>query len=197
VAYRHLPEVSVAGSVDDAMCAYTALLKLTDNIVVAGDSAGGYLAAKIVELSARRALPAPRGLIGFSPLLSLDPDSQSRSSSRSVPMHEVLLPEGRVAEMRSMWLSDDVGIEGFATPLHAYEFIECPVHLVAVDDEFLCADIEAFAARLAARGVPVDLHLWGGLIHAFPSFLDFIPEGRQAVDHAARFAKECAWPVAA
>src|SRR5690606_24170309 len=75
--YRQVPAVPIAGSVQDAMDAYTALLEVADDptrIVVGGDSAGGYLAVKVAELAARRGIQRPAAVIGYSPLLNLDLD---------------------------------------------------------------------------------------------------------------------------
>ncbi len=72
VRYRQLPEGSIGTSVKDAMAAYTALLETAENpnkIVVAGDSAGGYLAMKVAEITALRGITRPAAVVGYSPPL--------------------------------------------------------------------------------------------------------------------------------
>ena len=43
-----------------------------------------------------------------------------------------------------------------------------------------------YAERLRADGVPVDLKIYAGMIHAFFSFMDLFEQGREAVVYAGR-----------
>lgn len=191
IDYRQLPDHGVAESVQDAISAYIDVVaRAVDptKVVVAGDSAGGYLTMKVAELARRRGLQIPAALIGFSPLLSLDPDRQDKNVLRVDKVREAVLPVNRVAAMRELWLPDDAVIEGFADPLHATAYITSPTHLVAVEDEFLRPEVEAFALLLDDKGVEVDVHLWRGQVHAFPLMADVLPDAALAVKIAAEFA---------
>ncbi|TSD53121.1 alpha/beta hydrolase [Aeromicrobium piscarium] len=192
VDYVMLPDGTIADSVADAMTAYEAVIERVsrpDRIVVGGDSAGGYLAMKVGELSTRRGIHRPAGLIGFSPLLSLDPEREDKNVVRVSPMREAYLPVKRTPRMRERWLPDGAVIEGFASPLHAAAYIESPVHLVAVEDEMLRPETEAFALLLTDKGVDVEVHLWRGQVHAFVSLVDVLPDARVAVRQGADFAR--------
>lgn len=191
IDYRQLPDDNVAASVEDAIAAYVAVLDLAadpSKVVVAGDSAGGYLTMKVAELATRRGLRAPAALIAFSPLLSLDPERTDKGVEQITKVREAYLPVKRVEAMRRFWLPDDAVIEGFADPLHATAYIHSPVHLVAVEDEFLRPEVEAFALLLHDKGVEVDLHLWRGQVHAFPILADVLDDAGLAVRIAADFA---------
>ncbi len=48
----------------------------------------------------------------------------------------------------------------------------------------------AYAERLRADGVPVDLKVYAGMIHAFFSFLDIFDDGRAAVTYAGRAVRK-------
>ncbi|MGA8987257.1 alpha/beta hydrolase fold domain-containing protein [Aeromicrobium sp.] len=192
VDYVQLPQGSLADSVADAIAAYAALVEVSDHpdkIVVAGDSAGGYLTMKIAELATRRGLPAPAALIGFSPLLSVDPDRHDKAVERAIRAKDAYLPIKRLAQMRERWLPEDARIEGYASPLHASAYISSPTFLVAVEDEILRPEVEAMALLLSARGVEVETHLWRKQVHAFPVFADALPEGEMALRLAADFAR--------
>ncbi|WP_293785784.1 alpha/beta hydrolase [uncultured Aeromicrobium sp.] len=194
VDYVLLPEGTVADAVDEAITAYEALLgevEHPDKIVVGGDSAGGYLTMKVGELATRRGLQPPAGLIGFSPLLSLDPERTDKNVVRVSPMRDAYLPISRVATMRELWLPEGAVIEGFASPLHASAYIQSPVHLVAVEDEMLRPEVEAFALLLTDKGVDVETHLWRGQLHAFVSLVDIVPDAELALTLAAQFARRC------
>jgi acetyl esterase/lipase len=193
VDYVQLPEGSVAESVQDAITAYAALVEQSDHpdkIVVAGDSAGGYLTMKVAELANRRGLPAPAALLGFSPLLSVDPERQDKAVVRVIRDRDAYLPVSRIAQIRERWLPEEgTPIEGYASPLHASAYITSPTFLVAVEDEMLRPEVEAMALLLSERGVEVETHLWRKQVHAFPVLADVLPESDMALDLAAEFAR--------
>jgi len=192
VQYTQLPEGSVADSVQDAITAYAALLEMVaepDKIVVAGDSAGGYLTFKVAELATRRGLTAPAALLTFSPLLSLDPERDDKAIVKVTEFRDAYLPRHRIATIRQRWLPEDATIEGYASPLLATAYINSPAFFVAAEDEILRPEVEAMALQLADRKVDVEIHLWRGMIHAFPVLADALPESRQALMMAAEFAR--------
>nr|MCW2728665.1 lipase [Aeromicrobium sp.] len=192
VDYVQLPEGSVADSVRDAITAYAALLEESDHpdkIVVAGDSAGGYLTMKVAELASRRGLQAPAALLGFSPLLSVDPDREDKGVVRLTRPRDAYLPVKRLAKIREQWLPEGAAIEGYASPLFATAYIHSPTFLVAVEDEMLRPEVEAMALLLSDRGVEVETHLWRKQIHAFPVLADVLPESDMALQLAADFAR--------
>ncbi|MCW2840203.1 MAG: lipase [Aeromicrobium sp.] len=193
VDYVQLPAGSVAASVQDAITAYAALVEASehpDRIVVAGDSAGGYLAMKVAELATRRRLPVPAAILGFSPLLSVDPDREDKGIERIVRARDAYLPVRRIATIRERWLpADGPAIEGYASPLHAAAYIRSPAFFVAVEDEMLRPEVEAMALLLSERGVEVEIHLWRKQVHAFPVLADVLPESEMALQLAADFAR--------
>lgn len=192
VDYIQLPEGSVADSVQDAIAAYVALLEVApdpNKIVVAGDSAGGYLTLKIAELATRRGLPAPAALLGFSPLVSVDPERHDKEVVRITRARDAYLPARRIALIRERWLPEGSTIEGYASPLHATAYINSPTFFVAVEDEMLRPEVEAMALLLAARGVEVETHIWRKQVHAFPVLGKALPEAEMALQLASDFAR--------
>lgn len=192
VQYVQLPEGNVADSVQDAITAYAALLETVahpDKVVVAGDSAGGYLTFKVAELATRRGLTPPAALLAFSPLLSLDPERDDKAIVKVTEFRDAYLPRHRIATIRKRWLPEGATIEGYASPLLATHHINSPAFLVAAEDEILRPEAEAMALQLADRGLDVEIHLWRGMVHAFPVLADAMPESRQALMLAAEFAR--------
>ena len=159
-----------------------------DKIVVAGDSAGGYLTMKVAELANRRGLQAPAALLCFSPLLSIDPDREDKAVERIIRQRDAYLPVRRIAQIRERWLPEGSAIEGYASPLHAAAYITSPTFLVAVEDEMLRPEVEAMALLLSERGVEVETHLWRKQVHAFPVLAKVLPESEMALQLAADFA---------
>ncbi|HUP99487.1 MAG TPA: alpha/beta hydrolase fold domain-containing protein [Aeromicrobium sp.] len=192
VQYVQLPEGTVADSVQDAITAYEALLETVaapDKVVVAGDSAGGYLTFKVAELATRRGLTPPAALLAFSPLLSLDPERDDKAIIKVTDFRDAYLPRHRIATIRERWVPEGAVIEGYASPLLATSYISSPAFIVAAEDEILRPEAEAMALQLADRGLDVELHLWRGMVHAFPVLADAMPESRQAILLAAEFAR--------
>jgi acetyl esterase/lipase len=192
VDYVQLPEGSVADSVQDAIAAYEALLDMVehpDKIVVAGDSAGGYLTMKIAELATRRGLTPPAALLTFSPLLSLDFEREDKAIVKVSRIRDAYIPSRRISLIRTRWLPEGISIEGYASPLLATSYISSPAFFVAAEDEALRPEVEAMALQLADRGVEVETHLWRGQVHAFPVLADTLPESRESLKLAADFAR--------
>jgi acetyl esterase/lipase len=192
VDYVQLPDGNVADSVRDAITAYEAALEMVtapDKIVVAGDSAGGYLSFKVAELATRRGLTPPAAVLTFSPLLSIDPDRDDKGIVKVTEFRDAYLPRHRIATIRERWLPEDATIEGYASPLLATGYIRSPSFFVSAEDEILRPEVEAMALQLAARDVEVEIHLWRGMVHAFPVLADAMPESRQALALAADFAR--------
>lgn len=192
VDYVQLPHGTVADSVDDAITAYQALLEISahpDKIAVAGDSAGGYLAMKIAEIATLRGLTPPAAVIGFSPLLSLDPERVDKDVQRVVRVRDAYLPLSKITQIRSRWMPEGALIEGAESPLDAVASIDSPTFLVAAEDEILRPEVEAMALALAARGVEVETHLWRKQVHAFPVLAKVLPESELALQLAADFAR--------
>ena len=192
VDYVQLPDGNVADSVQDAITAYEALLDMVaapDKVVVAGDSAGGYLTFKVAELATRRGLTPPAALLTFSPLLSIDPDRDDKAIVKVTEFRDAYLPRHRIATIRQRWLPEDATIEGYASPLLATNYINSPAFFVAAEDEILRPEVEAMALQLSARDIDVEIHMWRGMVHAFPVLADAMPESRQSLVLAADFAR--------
>ncbi len=88
VEYRLAPDNPFPSAVEDGVAAYDYLVRSLgmnpSNIVIAGDSAGGNLAAAVTLALGRVAAPAPAGLVLFSPWLDLTLTSPSVTSNAEV-----------------------------------------------------------------------------------------------------------------
>lgn len=190
--YTQLPDGPVADSVRDAMTAYERVLATCpdpERVVVAGDSAGGYLSVKVAELATRRGLQPPLAVLGFSPQLSLFPDQDPAKWARSTRQRDAYLPLRRITRLRPFWLPAGSTVEGSVSVLDAVDQLCSPVFFTACDDEALYPDIEDMTERLAAHGKTVETHVWSGQIHAFPAFGAALPESREAIMLAVDFVR--------
>lgn len=187
--YRQLPDGPVADSVADAMAAYTALsdsVRDPTRIIVAGDSAGGYLSMKVGEIAALRGIQPPAAVIGFSPLLNIE---LSAADDPGYFARDAYLPIGQLERLRGRWLGGPDSIEGADSPLDADPALFPPVFLSAADYELLRPGVEKMTRLLHASGAVVETHLWAGQVHAFPAVGEALPEGREIVRLCSDFAR--------
>ncbi|MBY6414683.1 alpha/beta hydrolase [Rhodococcus sp. BP-252] len=187
VEYRQIPKGGIGTSIADAMHAYRAVLDVAadpSKVIVAGDSAGGYLAMKVAEIAVLEGLTPPAAVLGFSPLLNLDLKSHPRAFMKKdayLPMKQVLALEGR-------WLNGPDAIPGAASPIEADPSVFPPVFLSTAQYELMRPDVEAMTRTLASAGKTVETHVWKGQVHAFPVLAGALPEGRTVLDLAVAFA---------
>lgn len=185
IDYRMLPAHRISDAIDDALGGLRWLLRrgyAPEQIVVAGDSAGGYLAFMTTLASIRSELMKPAGIATISPFTDADPAAKlgHRNADRCA-----MFPCGALSVFSRYLLRARA-----ASPLDADLSSLPPVTIHASSDELLLPDAENMAQRLDAAGVRCDLHLWDGQIHDFPLAADVLPEGRRAIRYIGDFVKE-------
>lgn len=195
VEYRKLPSHQIADAIEDGMNGIQWLLDRGyegEQVVVAGDSAGGYLAFMTTLAAIRTDLVRPAGVAAISPFTDADPARKLRHrNARRCSMFtrgalsmfarylgEVRVPKGDKTSARRVESPVDADLAGLP-----------PVTIHASSDELLLPDAELMAERLQSSGVRCDLHLWDGQIHDFPLAADVLPEGRQAIRYIGDFIK--------
>jgi acetyl esterase/lipase len=183
VGYRKLPSHGISDATDDGISGLRWLLDRgydDENIVVAGDSAGGYLAFMTTLSAVAGQIANPAGIAAISPFTDADPAPKLRHrNARRCSMFT-----GGALSMFARYLGETV------SPVDADLSALPPVAIHASSDELLLPDAELMADRLASNGIRCDLHLWQGQIHDFPLAADILPEGRRALRYIGEFIKE-------
>jgi acetyl esterase/lipase len=195
VAYRMLPLHRVSDAIDAASSGLRWLLRRgydADNIVVAGDSAGGYLAFMTTLAAVRRHLAKPAGIATISPLTDADP---TRKLKHRNAQRCSMFP-CKALSVFAQYLSQSPTEQGgrlppgrLVSPIDADLSSLPPVAIQASSDELLLPDADLMAQRLGAAGIRCDLHIWDGQRHAFPVAADVSPEGRRAIRYTGDFVK--------
>ncbi|GAY18185.1 alpha/beta hydrolase [Mycobacterium sp. shizuoka-1] len=174
VDYRVAPEHPDPTPVEDC---YTALCWLAENaralgvdptrLAVAGDSAGGGLAAGVSLLARDRGGPELAAQLLIYPMLddrTTTPDPQLAPELLTWNYEDNLTGWGALLGDRAG--SDDVSV--YAAPARAQDLAGLPPTYIDVGDLDIFRDENIdYAARLSAAGVPTELHVHPGCPHAF------------------------------
>ncbi|GAB08516.1 putative esterase [Gordonia araii NBRC 100433] len=163
--YRQLPEAGVGTSVHDAFEAYRELLGQRGfrHVVVAGDSAGGFLTVKVAELAAANGLPAPTALALLSPLLDLDLGDNPNRTSR----HDAYLPIGKLSVLGPMFDWGPIALTGARRAVDIDPQAFPPTIVITAEKEMVEPDSIEFVDKLDAAGVRAVLHSFPWQVHAF------------------------------
>jgi len=183
--YRLAPEHPFPAAVEDCLAAYRWLRAhgreigaAPGRVAVAGDSAGGNLAAVVSQRVAAAGEPPPAAQALIYPALDFVFDT---------PSHRDLEDAHIIPRDRIVWYADQylpAGIDRLdprASPLRARDFSgQPPTLLITAGFDPLRDEGHAYADRLAAAKVDVVDREYPGQIHAFVSLTKAIPQGLAA-----------------
>jgi epsilon-lactone hydrolase len=187
--YRLAPENQFPAAVDDAVAAYRGLLDEgypPENIVVAGDSAGGGLALSLLLALRERGVALPVAAALFSPWTDLAATGESirTNATRCAMFHG---PD--VGLSARYYLGQTDPRNPLASPLYA-DLTGLPPVLIHVGaDEVLRDDSTRLAERARAAGVRVELKIWPVVPHAWQLAAHLVPEARQSLRESAAFLR--------
>ena len=195
VDYRLIPKHTIGMAIDDCYDGYR-WLRLRgyepDQIVLAGDSAGGYLALALAQrLQAEGEKPA--ALVAISPLLQLEKDPKlAHPNAYTDAMFPPKAFDALVALVARAAAKNvvDGEPEGVYEPLDNIE-PGLPQTLIHVSgSEVLLHDARLAARRLVAAGVPTEVRIWPGQIHDFQLADPLIPEARRSLRQIGEYIRE-------
>jgi acetyl esterase/lipase len=195
VNYRLIPKHSVGIALDDCHDAYR-WLRLRgyqpEQVVLAGDSAGGYLALALAQ-RLQQDSEEPAALVAISPLLQLAKEpKQAHPNIKTDAMFPSKAFDALVALVARAAAKHIVD----GKPEQIYEPLDhlkpgLPRTLIHVSgSEVLLHDARLAARRLAAAGVPAEVRVWPGQIHDFQLAVPVVPEARRSLRQIGEYIRE-------
>jgi acetyl esterase len=185
VEYRLAPEHPFPAAIEDAVAAFrwagaeTARLGVDPaRIAIAGDSAGGNLAAAVARLARDDGGPGPAMQALIYPIV----DPGEESASRRAFAEGFLLTGAELEWFERAYLTEGADRDDPRVSLLRADDLSglAPAYVLTAGFDPLRDEGEAYAAALRAAGVPVALRRHPGLIHGFANMT--------AISHAAREA---------
>ena len=190
IDYRLAPEHPFPAAVDDSVAAYRWLLAQglkPTRIAVAGDSAGGGLAAATLVAIRDAKLPVPAAGALLSPWVDMEGIGESMTSKDSV---DPMVHKDGLLGMATAYLGGKNPRTPLAAPLYA-DLAGLPPLLIQVGTwETLLDDASRFAERAKKAGVNVTYEPWDKMIHVWQMFAPMLEEGQQAIEKIGAFIRK-------
>ncbi|KIM88920.1 hypothetical protein PILCRDRAFT_813921 [Piloderma croceum F 1598] len=192
--YRLAPETNFPGPLHDAVTGY---LRLTEdlrippeNIILAGDSAGGGLCLALMMYLRDNSYPLPSGAILMSPWVDLTMSCDSWDINAPFDVVPVPAPDDHLNPV-GLYLGEDIDkylTHPYASPLFG-DFKGLPPLLIqAGDAEVLRDEITLLAHKATLAGVEVQHELYEDQVHVFQAF-PFLDAARRAFISSRNFVR--------
>ena len=188
IDYRVAPENPYPAALEDAVSAYQWLLDqgwFAEDIIVAGDSAGGGLAMALCHYLKDYGIQLPCGIVAMSPWTDLMASGESYDTNYE---RDPLFGNTRDSLIYNKdYVGDHDPMDAYISPLYG-DFRGFPPMLIQVGSyEMLLSDSVSVASKARHQGVKVRLSIYDGMFHIFQMAAKMLPESRKAWAEIGKF----------
>ena len=190
IDYRLAPENKHPAQVQDAHTAYRWMLNNgvdASSLFVAGDSAGGGLTVATLLKARDAGDPMAAAGVCISPWVDMEGNGDSIKSKAGV---DPMVSYEGLMDMATHFLGDGDRRDPLAAPLHADLSGLPPLLIIVGTAETLLDDAVRLHEKAESAGVDSTLEIWEDMVHIWPWFAPFLPEGQQAMEQMGDFIKE-------
>jgi epsilon-lactone hydrolase len=187
--YRLAPENPFPAALDDSVKVYHWLLDAgykPENIVIAGESAGGGLCLATLLALKENKIPLPAGAVAISPWTDLTCSSDSyQTKNRFSPA-----PLNSWFVFSKHYCGKTPANNPFISPLFGDLKGLPPLFINSGVNDELFDDGEKFAQKAKNVNVDVKFRAGTGMVHCYPLLAPMFPEATQAMNEIVKFIRQ-------
>lgn len=190
VDYRKSPEYPYPYPMEDALESYQYLLDQgikAQDIVLAGDSAGGHLTLMTLAAIRDRKLPAPAGAVCLSPWVDFKGMAET---PRSQYVSDPLLPSRKI-HLAARFHANGMPLDDPRINLLNADLSNIPPVLIhAGSAEAFLSGAEKLDKKLKDDGVDVQFKVWPNAPHVFQFMAGFVAESNESLIEMSEFVRK-------
>lgn len=191
IDYRVAPQFPYPAALEDALEAYHWILEQGyegNEIIVAGDSAGGGLGLALCLYLRDNDMPMPKSIITMSAWTDLT--CTGESYEKNFDLDPVFGGTKDSVVFQNAYYRNDTPENPYISPVYG-EYEGFPPMLMQVGEcEMLLSDTITVAEKAKAAGVEVSMHIYPGMFHIFQKGMSMYPESKMAWDEVGKFLGE-------
>lgn len=184
VDYRRAPEATFPAALDDAVAAWRALLDggaRSEDLALAGDSAGGGLAVALMVRLREIGLAQPVATVLFSPWVDMLAAGETYSENAA---RDPVVNRGIINFCARQYIGESLQDAPLASPVRADLKGLAPMTIFTGSTETLLDDSIQLARVAGIADVHVRLEIWPGMFHIWPSYHQMLGKGRETLSVA-------------
>jgi len=184
--YRLVPEHPFPAGLNDSVAVYKWLLDedfKPDNIVIAGESAGGGLALALLLALKKQNISMPAATVAISPWTDLTCSSDSYKTKNKLSV----APINSWVVFSKYYTGDNPPNLPLISPLFGELQGLPPIFINSAEDDELFEDGERFFIKAKKAGVDITFRAGKGMVHCYPMLAPFFKEATEAMQEICTF----------
>lgn len=186
--YRLAPEHPFPAAIDDSVKVYQTLLASgfqPENLLIAGESAGGGLTLALLLALKKRQISLPAAAVAISPWTDLTCSGESYKTKNNVSV----APKNSWTVFSKHYVGNQQADNPLISPLFGDLKGLPPLFINSAVNDELYGDGEHFSKKAKEAGVDITFRAGKGMVHCYPLLAPFFPEATEAMDEIIRFIR--------